>query len=102
VLSVDAAEAVDTASSDASVRPAGPAEKPPEAAPERHLDDAEWGTVLLPARASGHRIFVDGHRFKTDGIAPLRLHCGPHVVQIGSAGTADRIDLPCGGEVQLE
>jgi len=102
VLSVDAAEAVDSASSDASVRPAEPAEKAPEAAPEKHLDDAEWGTVLLPSRASGHRIFVDGHRFKTDAMEPLHLRCGPHVVQIGSAGTAEPIKVPCGGEVQLE
>lgn len=102
VLSVDAAEAVDSASGDASTPPAGPAEKASPATRETHVDEAEWGTVLLPPRASGHRIFVDGHRFKVDGIEPLHLRCGPHVVQIGSAGTADPIQLPCGGEVQLE
>ena len=99
---VDAAEPGDSASSDASVLPDGEAEKPSQAAPEQHLDAAEWGTVLLPSRASGHRIFVDGHRFKTEGTAPLHLRCGRHVVQIGSAGTADSIELPCGGEVRLE
>jgi hypothetical protein len=69
---------------------------------EKPLDEAGWGTVLLPPRASGHRIFVDDRRFKTEGTAPLHLRCGRHVVQIGSAGTPDPIELPCGGEVQLE
>ena len=62
----------------------------------------ETGTVLLPPRASGHRIFVDGRRFKMDGDGPLRLRCGSHVVQIGSSGTPETVDLPCGGELQLK
>jgi hypothetical protein len=101
-VTVDAAPPVDSAASDASPLPAGPAEKPSQTTPAQHLDDAEWGTVLLPSRAAGHRIFVDGHRFKTDAMEPLHLRCGPHVVQIGSAGTAEPIKVPCGGEVQLE
>ena len=64
--------------------------------------DADMGTVLLPPRAAGHRIFVDGRRGKTDGSEPLRLRCGSHAVQIGSSGTPETIDLPCGGEVQLQ
>ena len=64
------------------------------------------GKVILPARASGHRIFVDGRRAKTEdeaeGIAPLLLRCGQHEIQIGSAGTPETIDLPCGGEVQIQ
>ena len=100
-ISVDAALPVDSGDRDSSV-PDGPANKPSEAMREKDADDGEWGTVLLPSRASGHRIFVDGRRFKTDGIEPLHLRCGPHVVQIGSSGTPDPIDLPCGGEVQLQ
>jgi hypothetical protein len=69
---------------------------------EKAPDDGARGTVLLPARASGHRIFVDGRRAETDGTAPLRLLCGPHVIQIGGHGTPEHIDLPCRGEVQLE
>jgi hypothetical protein len=64
------------------------------------------GTVRFPARASGHRIYVDGRRAKveetSDGIGPLRLRCGSHLVQIGSAGIPEPIVLPCGGEVQLQ
>jgi len=101
-LSIDAAPPVDADRGDSSVLPGGPAKKPAEATREEGSDEAAWGTVLLPSRASGHRIFVDGHRFKADGIAPLHLRCGSHVVQIGSAGTPDPIELPCGGEVQLQ
>ena len=70
--------------------------------PEEAGADADMGTVLLPPRAAGHRIFVDGRRGKTDGSEPLRLRCGRHAVQIGSSGTPETIDLPCGGEVQLQ
>lgn len=101
-LSVDAAPPVDADHGDSSVPPDGPAKKPSETTGEKDSDEAEWGTVLLPPRASGHRIFVDGRRGKTDGITPLRLRCGSHVVQIGSGGTPETIDLPCGGEVQLQ
>jgi hypothetical protein len=78
--------------------------KSPRSMPEKAVDDgdSEKGIVRLPARASGHRIFVDGHRAEADGTAPLRLLCGPHVIQIGGHGTPEHIDLPCRGEIQLE
>jgi tetratricopeptide (TPR) repeat protein len=82
------------------------AKKAPEAIRQNEADgttnDAKKGTVRLPARASGHRIFVDGRSVKTDGVAPLHLRCGPHVIQIGSSGTPEDVDLPCRGEVQLQ
>jgi tetratricopeptide (TPR) repeat protein len=106
---------------EAAAAPA-PAPKPADEASERSAPEVEtMGTVRLPARAAGHRVFVDGRRAKTpqdqqkdqqkdqqqkegdaDGVAPLRLRCGSHVVQIGSSGTPERIDIPCGGEVQIE
>jgi len=100
-LTVDSASPIDSDRKDASVPSGGPAKVPSEAMREKDPDDAEMGTVLLPSRASGHRIFVDGRRAKTDGVAPLHLHCGRHVVQIGSSGTPEPIELPCGGELQL-
>jgi tetratricopeptide (TPR) repeat protein len=60
------------------------------------------GTVRLPPRAAGHRIYVDGRRVQADETEPLHLPCGPHVIQIGSQGTPQPIDLRCGGEVQLQ
>jgi tetratricopeptide (TPR) repeat protein len=93
-----AAPAVAAEHGDASV---APEEKPLAAA-----NDADMGTVLLPSRAAGHRIFVDGRRAKMDeakeGTEPLRLPCGRHVIQIGSSGSQEAVDLPCGGEVQLQ
>jgi hypothetical protein len=76
------------------------AKKEVKAAPEK--EDSDTGTLVLPARASGHRIFVDGRRAQTDGTEPLRLRCGAHVVQIGSGGTSEHIEIPCGGELQLQ
>jgi hypothetical protein len=78
------------------------ARQPAEATRENDAEGDKKGTVLLPPRASGHRIFVDGHSVKTAGMAPLHLRCGPRVIQIGSAGTPAHIDLPCGGELQLQ
>jgi hypothetical protein len=108
MVSVDAASAVDPARKDASAT----GEKDARAATnDGDGDDADigdvgdigtTGTVLMPPRAAGHRIFVDGRRAKSDGTAPLRLRCGPHVIQIGSSGAPENIDLPCRGEVQLQ
>jgi hypothetical protein len=64
------------------------------------------GTIIFPDRAAGHRIFVDGRRARTEetteGIEPLHLRCGSHVIQIGSGGTPETIDLPCRGEVHIQ
>jgi hypothetical protein len=79
-----------------------PATKEAKATGDKDVEGADTGTVVWPARAADHRIFVDGHRAKTDGVAPLRLRCGAHSIQIGSSGTAESIDVPCGGEVQLQ
>ena len=69
-------------------------------AKQPRVDDRE--TVRLPSRASGHRIYLDGRRVQVDDSATLHLSCGPHVIQIGSQGTPEPIDLRCGGEVQLQ
>jgi hypothetical protein len=69
---------------------------------DKAADDPEMGTLVFPARAAGHRIFVDGRRARTDGSEPMRLPCGPHVIQIGSSGSQESIRLPCGGELQLQ
>lgn len=100
-LTVDAASPAGSAGADASGAP-GKSTLDAAGDADQDDDDAEMGTVLLPPRASGHRIFVDGRRAKTDGVEPLRLRCGAHVVQIGSVGTPESIAVPCRGEVQLQ
>jgi hypothetical protein len=80
-----------------------PPVKAVKAKSEKDPDDDAMGTVVLPSRAAGHRIFVDGRRFKSEGDDELlHLRCGAHTVQIGSSGTPEPIDLPCGGEVQIK
>jgi hypothetical protein len=85
-----------------AVQPQVPSPPPESPGGENGAEGGDKGTVLLPSRASGHRIFVDGRRAETDGKAPLHLPCGAHVIQIGSRGTPEHIDLPCRGEIQLE
>ncbi|HXT99361.1 MAG TPA: hypothetical protein VN903_00115, partial [Polyangia bacterium] len=111
---VDAAQAASQPPQPQSDQAQAPAAAPavaekagPEAPPARvvHDDGDDMGTVVLPSRASGHRIFVDGRRVKTneaDGGEALHLRCGAHVIQIGSGGPQESIEIPCGGEVQLK
>jgi Domain of unknown function (DUF4388) len=90
---------------DASASPDGRREDFAASAPARgkaSSDDDDKGTVRLPSRASGHRVYVDGRRVQVDETALLRLRCGAHNIQIGSQGTPQPIDLRCGGELQLE
>jgi len=63
-------------------------------------EPADSGRLDLPASAGGHRIFVDG-KVAGEGAAPLHLHCGSHLVKIGSAGTERKVEVPCGGSVSL-
>ncbi len=53
------------------------------------------GTVIgLPAR----RLWIDGH-LAGEGTAVVR--CGPHSVQVGSAGTPRDVDVPCGSSIRV-
>ena len=74
----------------------------PAATSDKASDDDDKGTVRLPSRASGHRVYVDGRRAQVDESGTLRLPCGRHVIQIGSQGTPEPIDVRCGGELQLQ
>lgn len=77
-------------------------EPPPAATTDKASGDDDKGTVRLPSRASGHRVYVDGRRVQADESGNLRLPCGRHVIQIGSQGTPEPIDVSCGGELQLQ
>jgi hypothetical protein len=41
---------------------------------------------------------VDG-RYAGDSPGPIKVHCGSHLVKVGSGGTPRTVDVPCGGEV---
>jgi hypothetical protein len=70
-------------------------------APPTNLTSDTDGELRTPASAKGHRIFVDG-RVRGTGGEVLRLRCGPHDVQVGSAGRKRRIVVPCGGSVDAD
>ncbi len=71
----------------------------PTAAPATS-EPADSGELDPPASAEGHRIFVDD-KVAGEGTAPIHVHCGAHVIRIGSAGKERKVDVPCGGSVQL-
>ncbi len=60
----------------------------------------DQGQLVFPPSAAGHRIFVDG-RVVGDGAQPAVVRCGAHDVKVGSAGTTQRVDVPCGGSITL-
>ncbi|HEY2513287.1 MAG TPA: hypothetical protein VGI39_20605 [Polyangiaceae bacterium] len=78
--------------------PATPA--PPQTAGIPSMDVAQLprskdGTVI---GAEGHRLWIDGS-LKESWQATVK--CGPHVVQVGSAGTPRNVDVPCGTEIRV-
>jgi hypothetical protein len=105
---VDALPPVDSQRKDTLASDVPSAEKQTKALTTKSSDDdadadvETTGTVLLPPRAAGHRIFVDGRRARSEGDAPLRLRCGSHVIQIGSGGEPETVEVPCRGEVHLQ
>lgn len=58
---------------------------------------ASSGDIVVPALAVSHRVFVDGRVVGASGQS-FQLPCGPHVVRVGSAGLAQHVRVPCGGE----
>ena len=50
--------------------------------------------VVVP----GRRVFIDG-RLAGEGPRTFSTSCGTHTVRVGSAGTTQSINVPCGGEV---
>jgi len=82
-----------------AAKPAPP--PPPEATTKPAVAEAaDQGELDLPASAAGHRIFVDG-KVAGEGTAPIHLHCGSHLVHVGSAGVEKKIEIPCGGVVSF-
>jgi eukaryotic-like serine/threonine-protein kinase len=75
-------------------------ESAPEEAPARDPVPPNVGELQMPASADGHRIFVDG-RTVSEGTDPVRIHCGPHEIRIGSAGRLQNVNVPCGTTLAL-
>jgi hypothetical protein len=37
----------------------------------------------------------------SEGTTPIQIHCGSHMVKIGSAGTEKKVNVPCGETLSL-
>jgi hypothetical protein len=57
------------------------------------LPKAGDGTIV---GAEGHRLWVDG---KLAESWQAVVACGAHAVQVGSAGTLRKVDVPCGDSI---
>jgi serine/threonine-protein kinase len=106
-LASESATAASTQSPEEPVTPPpGPASAEAAAPPVEATAEEEppippdVGELQLPPAAAGHRIFVDG-RTVSEGVAPVRVRCGPHEVRIGSAGRLQQVDVPCGASLAL-
>ena len=80
----------------ASAPPAEPTARPAGSDPD--MAAAKMGEILTRPAAGGHRIYVD-ERVVGNSPDPVQVHCGPHNVRIGSAGTSRDVDVPCGGSI---
>lgn len=58
------------------------------------------GTLRTPASTRANRVFVDGVVVGSGGGA-LEVPCGVRAVRVGSAGTTRRVEVPCGGAVDV-
>jgi hypothetical protein len=71
---------------------------PSSAVPSKPIDPTK-GLVETP-QSKGHRIYVDGV-VAGETPTPVLVSCGMHVVKVGSAGTEQLVDVPCGGAVTV-
>ena len=81
------------------VTSAAPAPVP--APPAASLPVPGTGEIVTPASARSHRVFLDGQYAAPSSGVTLRVRCGRHAIRIGSAGTLQSIDVPCGGAVTV-
>jgi hypothetical protein len=62
--------------------------------------------ATLPRPHTGVILGSPGHRLWIDGtLAPswqTTVSCGPHTVQVGSAGAIRDVDVPCGTEINVQ
>jgi serine/threonine protein kinase len=88
------ASASPPASAAASSSASAPASAPAEDVP------AGMGRVRTTGAAPGRRIFVDE---RTVGQTPesVVVKCGSRAIKLGSAGSTQTVDVPCGGEITV-
>ncbi len=82
-----------------AVAAVGPAPSPPsDTAPPSPASSSRTGNITVSSSRRGHRIWVDG-RLAGEAPASVTVRCGRHSVRVGSRGVLQRVDVPCGGDV---
>ena len=96
------ASASPTASASASASASPSASASASAPPVAAAEDVPptMGRVKTAGAAPGRRIFVDE---RTVGQTPdaVLVKCGTRAIKLGSAGSTQSVDVPCGGEITL-
>jgi hypothetical protein len=59
------------------------------------------GTVTVPPEKKGYPVWIDEH-LVGESPGTFQVACGLHAVRIGSAGAAQRVSVPCGGDVGVK
>jgi hypothetical protein len=97
-FTLDSGDIVDTALRD-SGSPVDGSTGALDATPPKdaRLASAKTGEIV-PEGPSGRRVFVDG-RAIGETPATVTAPCGTHEVRVGSKGTPQTVDIPCGGRV---
>ena len=92
------AAAATPAASDTSSRPLPPAANASGDVPMVSVDSLPRPNTGTVVGSPGHRLFIDGAVAR--GFSAV-VRCGAHVVQVGSAGKARSVDVPCGAELYV-
>ncbi len=59
------------------------------------------GTVTVGPARPGHRVWIDEHLMAEESPASYSVPCGRHLVQVGSHGTPQTVDVPCGADIEI-
>lgn len=106
--SLEDAETRDVAAQNADASANEDAARPTDAAaPSADVDAAppnphgkRTGEIVAEDAPRGRRVFVDG-RAVGETPAIVTAPCGSHEVKVGSKGTPQTVDIPCGGRVTV-
>jgi serine/threonine protein kinase len=58
------------------------------------------GNVVVPPEKKGNPVWIDEH-LVGESPGSFQVACGLHSVRIGSAGAAQQVSVPCGGDVAV-
>jgi serine/threonine-protein kinase len=60
------------------------------------------GTLTVGPARPGHRIWIDDRLMGEESPSSYLVPCGKHVVRVGSRGSPQSLDVPCGADVEVK